>query len=252
MKSRSAAARLAIRSNTRRCIWIACTRAFIDRLEELRRGQVSPEKYLVPGARALIEALRERGLRLYLASGTDQPYMREEAALLDVARYFEGRVYGALDDYKQLLQEDSDRAPDRRVRVPGRGISGLRRWLRGNREHQGGGRRGGGRGYRRARVPHGGRVEAPAAGGRGRRLHHPQLSRAATNCSPRCFPMASKYPLFDRSRLLVKPLAERVPATWTPRTGWRSMKSPRPTRTRPAGSRGPHRRMPASVARPAS
>src|SRR5579871_430478 len=32
------------------------------RLEELRRGQVSPEKYLVPGARALVEALRERGL----------------------------------------------------------------------------------------------------------------------------------------------------------------------------------------------
>jgi hypothetical protein len=31
-----------------------------------------------------------------------------------------------------------------------------------------------------------------------------------TNCSPRYFPMASKYPLFDRSRLHVKPLAERI------------------------------------------
>ena len=72
------------------------------RLEELRRGEVTPDKYLVPGARALIEALRERGLRLYLASGTDQPFMREEADLLDVARYFEGRVYGALDDYQSF------------------------------------------------------------------------------------------------------------------------------------------------------
>lgn len=75
------------------------------RLEELRRGQVSPDKYLVPGARALVEALRERGLRLYLASGTDQPYMREEADLLDVSRYFEGRVYGALDDYRSFSKK---------------------------------------------------------------------------------------------------------------------------------------------------
>jgi phosphoglycolate phosphatase-like HAD superfamily hydrolase len=75
------------------------------RLEELRRHEVSPDKYLVPGARALLEALRERGLRLYLASGTDQPYMREEAALLDIARYFEGRVYGALDDYRSFSKK---------------------------------------------------------------------------------------------------------------------------------------------------
>src|SRR5574342_699445 len=53
------------------------------------------EKYLVPGARALLEALKERGLKLYLASGTDQQYMREEARLLDVDRYFDlGKVPG--------------------------------------------------------------------------------------------------------------------------------------------------------------
>ena len=75
------------------------------RLEELRRQQVSPEKYLVPGARALVEALYARGLRMYLASGTDQPYMREEARLLDVDRYFDGRVYGALDDYQSFSKQ---------------------------------------------------------------------------------------------------------------------------------------------------
>lgn len=75
------------------------------RLEELRRHEVSPDKYLVPGARAWIETLYERGLRLYLASGTDQPYMREEAALLDIARYFEGRVFGALDDYRSFSKK---------------------------------------------------------------------------------------------------------------------------------------------------
>jgi len=43
----------------------------------------------VPGARALLESLQERGLKMYLASGTDHVYMREEARLLDVDRYFE-------------------------------------------------------------------------------------------------------------------------------------------------------------------
>src|SRR6478672_10373441 len=39
-----------------------------------------------------------------------------------------------------------------------------------------------------------------------------RISSAASSCSRLCFqtPMASKYPLFDRARLVVKPLAERV------------------------------------------
>lgn len=73
-----------------------------DRVEELRAGHASPEKYLVPGARALLEALKERGMKMYLASGTDEIYMKEEARLLDVNRYFDGGVYGALDDYKSF------------------------------------------------------------------------------------------------------------------------------------------------------
>lgn len=75
------------------------------RIEELRRGEAPPEKYLVPGVRRTLEALHERGLKMYLASGTDQQYMREEADLVDVSRYFEGRVYGALDDYKSFSKK---------------------------------------------------------------------------------------------------------------------------------------------------
>jgi hypothetical protein len=76
-----------------------------DTIAELRAGRCSPEKYLVPGARALLEALNERGLKMYLASGTDQIYMREEARLLDVDRYFDGGVFGALDDYKSFSKK---------------------------------------------------------------------------------------------------------------------------------------------------
>src|ERR1022692_254496 len=76
-----------------------------DTIVELRERRCSPEKYLVPGARALIEALKERGLKLYLASGTDHAFMSEEARLLDVDRYFDGGVFGALDDYKSFSKK---------------------------------------------------------------------------------------------------------------------------------------------------
>jgi phosphoglycolate phosphatase len=75
------------------------------RVEELKSGRVSPEKYMVPGARALLENLKERGLKMYLASGTDEVYMKEEARLIDVAKYFDGGVYGALDDYKSFSKK---------------------------------------------------------------------------------------------------------------------------------------------------
>lgn len=69
-----------------------------DRVEELRKRRAEPDKFLVPGARRLLESLKERGLKMYLASGTDEIYMKEEADLLDVSRYFDGGVYGAQDD----------------------------------------------------------------------------------------------------------------------------------------------------------
>jgi len=72
------------------------------RVEALRKGEVDPETYLVPGSRALLEALKDRGLKMYLASGTDEIYMKEEARLLGVTQYFDGGVYGALDDYKSF------------------------------------------------------------------------------------------------------------------------------------------------------
>ncbi len=72
------------------------------RVEALRKGQADPEEYLVPGALELLEGLKARGLKMYLASGTDEIYMKEEARLLGVTKYFDGGVYGALDDYKSF------------------------------------------------------------------------------------------------------------------------------------------------------
>ncbi|WP_031499367.1 HAD family hydrolase [Bryobacter aggregatus] len=73
-----------------------------DRLEDLRSGKASPEEHLVPGSRALLEDLKARGLKLYLASGTDHDNVVEEAKLLDVYDYFDGGVFGALDDLSKF------------------------------------------------------------------------------------------------------------------------------------------------------
>jgi phosphoglycolate phosphatase len=72
------------------------------RLESLRKRQVEPERYMVPGSRQLLESLLARGLCLYLASGTDDPNVKEEASLLHLSHYFGGRIYGAQEDLRSF------------------------------------------------------------------------------------------------------------------------------------------------------
>jgi phosphoglycolate phosphatase len=72
------------------------------RLESLRKNQIEPESYMVPGTRQLLESLLSQGLCLYLASGTDDPNVKEEASLLGLSHYFGGRIYGAQDDLRSF------------------------------------------------------------------------------------------------------------------------------------------------------
>jgi len=71
------------------------------RVEGLKNGTIAPDDMLVPGSRALLENLKRRGVRMYLASGTDEVYVLDEAAALKIDGYFEG-IYGAIDDYKRF------------------------------------------------------------------------------------------------------------------------------------------------------
>ena len=59
----------------------------------------------MPGAFEMLSALRQLGLPMYLASGTDEQYVVEEAALLGLVPYFGDHVYGALDDYKSFSKK---------------------------------------------------------------------------------------------------------------------------------------------------
>ena len=71
----------------------------------LRAGAARPRNTWCPARARCSKRCSERGLKMYLASGTDEIYMREEARLLDVDRYFDGGVYGALDDYKSFSKK---------------------------------------------------------------------------------------------------------------------------------------------------
>ena len=75
------------------------------RLTGLRAGTVPRDELLVFGSRALLDQLQQRGVQLYLASGTDEVYVKQEAELLDVSRYFGPHIYGAQDDYKNFSKK---------------------------------------------------------------------------------------------------------------------------------------------------
>jgi phosphoglycolate phosphatase-like HAD superfamily hydrolase len=71
----------------------------------LKSGAIAADDLLVHAARPLLAHLRDRRLHLYLASGTDEAAVKEEAALLDITRYFGANIYGALDDYKRFSKK---------------------------------------------------------------------------------------------------------------------------------------------------
>ena len=71
-----------------------------DRIEGLRSGGYRPDDWLVPGSLAILENLRDRGIQMFLASGTDEVFVKREADLLGLTPYFDGRIYGAQDQYR--------------------------------------------------------------------------------------------------------------------------------------------------------
>lgn len=75
------------------------------RVEGIRAGAINPDDLTVFGTRALLEALTARGLPIYLASGTDEQFVKAEAEALGIAHYFKGHIYGAQDDYKKFSKK---------------------------------------------------------------------------------------------------------------------------------------------------
>src|SRR5208337_2053865 len=76
-----------------------------DRIDGLRQGTIPADDLLVHGARRLLENLKDRGLPVYLASGTDEIFVKQEAELLGLTPYFGHRIYGAQDDFKTFSKK---------------------------------------------------------------------------------------------------------------------------------------------------
>lgn len=75
-----------------------------SRIAALKAGQINPEGMVVPGVTRMLEALRTRNTVMYLASGTDELYVKREAEILGITANFAG-IYGARDDYKNFSKK---------------------------------------------------------------------------------------------------------------------------------------------------
>jgi rfaE bifunctional protein kinase chain/domain len=72
------------------------------RTDKLIAGELGQEDYTLKGAVAFLREMKERGVTMYLASGTDADDVRREAELLGYADLFDGGIYGALKDYTKF------------------------------------------------------------------------------------------------------------------------------------------------------
>jgi rfaE bifunctional protein kinase chain/domain len=70
------------------------------RVEKLQRDELNPVDFQIKNARQILDKLYAGGVRLYLASGTDQADVVAEAEALGYAHLFEGRIFGAVGDVK--------------------------------------------------------------------------------------------------------------------------------------------------------
>lgn len=77
-----------------------------DRAAKLEAEQIDVEDLLIPGTVQFLSDLKERGVRLTLASGTPGRIVRHEAKLLKIDHFFEGRIYGPEENSRAFSKLD--------------------------------------------------------------------------------------------------------------------------------------------------
>ncbi len=80
-----------------------------ERVDRLDRGEGRAEDFLIKGAIPFLKLLRERGIEIYVASGTDHPDVVREAEVLGVSGYFkqiEGAPVGRAECSKEKVLSD--------------------------------------------------------------------------------------------------------------------------------------------------
>jgi len=75
------------------------------RMDKLASGELGQEDFTMKGAVAFLYELKERGVKMYLASGTDVDDVKNEAKMLGYADLFDGGIYGALKEYTKFSKK---------------------------------------------------------------------------------------------------------------------------------------------------
>lgn len=75
------------------------------RLTRFNKGELDINDYTIKGAVRFLQALRDRDVKLYLASGTDQEDVLNEARLLGYADLFDGGIYGSVGDVSKYSKK---------------------------------------------------------------------------------------------------------------------------------------------------
>lgn len=70
------------------------------RVEKLETGELHSTDFQIKNAERMLRELHKRGVKLYLASGTDQADVVAEATAMGYADLFEGRIFGSVGDIK--------------------------------------------------------------------------------------------------------------------------------------------------------
>jgi len=80
-----------------------------ERLMRLSSGEMRPEQFLIKGSAELIRELHNRGVDMYVASGTDHPDVLHEAEALGIAPYMKeiaGAPVGKAECSKEKVLQD--------------------------------------------------------------------------------------------------------------------------------------------------
>lgn len=76
-----------------------------ERLEKLRTGQLIVDDFTINGSPGFLKALKEKGIKLYLTSGTDMEDVINEAEKLGYADLFNGGIYGSENDINKYSKK---------------------------------------------------------------------------------------------------------------------------------------------------
>jgi rfaE bifunctional protein kinase chain/domain len=75
------------------------------RTEKVKSRELDVQDFTMKGAIEFLQGLKERGVKMYLASGTDVEDVINEAKILGYADLFDGGIYGAMHDVSKFSKK---------------------------------------------------------------------------------------------------------------------------------------------------